>query len=153
MTGEAPAGASPPLVEIYDQSNELLPGGPDAFKERLAELKGSPVVVNKWASWCGPCREEFPYFQRQARERGGKVAFLGVNSGDNDGAAKKFLDQYPVPFPSYLDGDVTVAKEFEGALAWPTTAFYDSKGKLANVHQGVYEDEAALAADIERYAR
>lgn len=153
VAADPPAGASPPLVEIFDQSNELLGGGPEAFEERLAKLKGTPIVVNKWASWCGPCREEFPYFQSQAKKRGGKIAFLGVNSGDNDDSAKKFLADYPVPFPSYVDGEVTIAKVFEGALAWPTTAFYDKQGKLANVHQGFYKDEKALAEDIEKYAQ
>ncbi len=54
-------------------------------------LKGYPVVVNKWASWCPPCRAEFPYFQSQAIKRGKEVAFLGVDGNDNDADAKEFL--------------------------------------------------------------
>ena len=67
---KALAGAPKPLAKLYDQADQLLPGGADAYQQRLAELRGHPVVVNKWASWCGPCREEMPWLQRQAAERG-----------------------------------------------------------------------------------
>ena len=146
---DAPA----PIAALNDQASELLDGGADAFKDRLEKLKGYPVVVNKWASWCPPCRSEFPFFQRQSARLAKKVAFLGVNSNDNDDDARRFLDEYPVPYPSYKDPDLEVAEVFKGQLAFPTTAFYDSKGELAYVKQGGYQDEAALVADIERYAR
>jgi cytochrome c biogenesis protein CcmG/thiol:disulfide interchange protein DsbE len=87
----APAGAPAPLASLYKQACQLLPGGPKAFKDRLASLRGYPVVVNKWASWCGPCRAEFPLFQRATRTLGRQVAFLGVNSNDNNGDAGRFL--------------------------------------------------------------
>jgi thiol-disulfide isomerase/thioredoxin len=146
---DAPA----PIAGLYDQANELLDGGPDAYNARLADLKGHPVVVNKWASWCAPCRQEFPYFQRQSGRLAKKVAFMGVNSNDNDEDAHNFLEEYPVPYPSYKDPSLDVAEEFKGQIAFPTTAFYDSKGELAYVKQGGYASEEDLAADIERYAR
>jgi cytochrome c biogenesis protein CcmG, thiol:disulfide interchange protein DsbE len=147
------SGAPAPLAELHSQGGLLLDGGADAFAARLEALRGYPVVVNKWASWCGPCRFEFPFFQRQAVERAKRVAFIGVNSDDNDGNAKKFLRQYPVPFPSYKDPNLEVAAEFNAVQAFPSTAFYDSKGKLAFVHQGNYATEAKLAEDLDRYAR
>jgi cytochrome c biogenesis protein CcmG, thiol:disulfide interchange protein DsbE len=147
------AGAPAPLAAVHEQSNELLDGGAKSFERRIRGLRGYPVVVNKWASWCGPCRYEFPFFQRQAGKRAKSVAFLGVNSDDNDGNAKKFLGDFPVPFPSYKDPTLEVAAVFNGVQAFPTTAFYDAKGELAYVHQGGYTTEAKLAADIERYAR
>ena len=146
-------GSPPPLAAIHDQRNELLGGGSSAFKQRLAALRGFPVVVNKWASWCGPCRAEFPYFQKLSVERGKKIAFLGVNSNDEDAGAKRFLDQYPVSYPSYKDANLDVAAVFKAVAAFPTTAFYDSKGKLAFLHQGGYANEAQLQKDIDRYAR
>jgi cytochrome c biogenesis protein CcmG, thiol:disulfide interchange protein DsbE len=147
------ADAPAPLAKLHSQSNELLDGGAEAFEQRLKRLRGYPVVVNKWASWCGPCRYEFPFFQRQAVKRAKSVAFVGVNSDDNDGDAKDFLRDYPVPFPSYTDPRLEVAAVFNGVQAFPTTAFYDSKGELAFVHQGNYATEAKLAEDIEQYAR
>jgi cytochrome c biogenesis protein CcmG, thiol:disulfide interchange protein DsbE len=147
------AGSPKPLAALHDQANQLLGGGAKAFKERLGALKGYPVVVNKWASWCGPCRAEFPYFQRQALQRGKRIAFVGVNSNDNDANAREFLAKFPVSYPSYKDPDLGVAAGFDAVQAFPATAFYDAKGKLAFVHQGGYPNERKLAEDVRRYAR
>lgn len=146
-------GAPPKLAAIYDQANELLPGGTGAFEERLSELRGFPVVVNKWASWCGPCRAEFPHFQSQAAKHGTEIAFLGVNSNDSSDAARDFLEELPVPYPSYEDPKLEIAALLDAAVEFPATAFYDSEGELVYVRRGQYRDEAELAADIRRYAR
>ena len=146
------AGAPPRLAALHDQANELLPGGVDAFQRRLRELRGHPVVVNKWASWCGPCRFEFPFFQDQAAALGKRVAFIGVDSRDSDAAAKQFLSEFPVPYPSYLDPDEEIAASFEASLGFPSTAYFDRTGELVYTKQGGYATEADLAADIRRYA-
>ena len=146
-------GAPPPLAKIHAQRNQLLDGGPDAFQDRIGSLKGYPIVVNKWASWCGPCRQEFPYFQEHCVRLGKRVAFLGVDSNDNDDDAREFLEEYPVSYPTYKDPSVKIAETFKGQIAWPTTAFYDSKGKLAYVKQGAYLKEQDFVDDLKRYAR
>jgi cytochrome c biogenesis protein CcmG/thiol:disulfide interchange protein DsbE len=145
--------APPPLAEIVAQQNELLGGGSEAFERRLDELRGYPVVVNKWASWCGPCRHEFPFFQHQAAERGEEIAFLGVDSEDNDDAARTFLSQFPVPYPSYLDPDGDLADALGAEIEFPATIFIDADGEVAYVRRGGYASEEDLAADIDRYAR
>lgn len=147
------AGAPEPLAALHEQGNELLGGGAEAFRERLAELKGYPIVVNKWASWCGPCRAEFPFFQGQALERGKEIAFIGVNSADNREDAERFLEEFPVPYPHYEDPDSEVAAVFRGVQAFPSTAFYDADGELVYLKQGGYATEAKLAEDIERYLK
>jgi cytochrome c biogenesis protein CcmG/thiol:disulfide interchange protein DsbE len=131
----------------------FLDGGRDAFEKRIAAQKGTPVVVNKWASWCGPCRLEFPYFGDQARKRKGEVAFLGVNSNDSRGPAEEFVREHPVPFPHFDDPNLEIAAAFNAVQAFPSTAFYDRKGELAFVHQGPYTSEQDLAEAIDRYAR
>jgi thiol-disulfide isomerase/thioredoxin len=147
------AGAPAALAALHAQQNELLLGGAEAFEARLLALRGHPVVVNKWASWCPPCRDEFPIFQRVSVELGREVAFVGVDSDDNMEAARKFLSEFPVSFPSYDDPDQKVARVFGGHLAFPTTAFYDASGKRVYVRQGPYTSDAKLREDIERYAR
>ena len=146
------AGAPKPLAALYDQGNQLLPGGTSAFEQRLADLRGHPVVVNKWASWCGPCRVEFPWFQDLSAKFGKRVAFVGVDSNDSSAAAKTFLGEYPVPYPSYADPGSDIAGVIKATVGFPGTAFYDSAGKLAFVRQGQYLNVAALASDIMRYA-
>jgi cytochrome c biogenesis protein CcmG, thiol:disulfide interchange protein DsbE len=147
------SGAPPQLMAIRAEANQLLDGGNDAFEARLEQLRGIPVVVNKWASWCGPCRYEFPWFQSLAERRGGEIAFLGVNANDSSGAAEQFLSELPLPFPSYSDPDLKIAQELGGPpLAMPGTAFYDRSGKLVYTHIGQYRDEAALIAEVNKYA-
>ena len=108
--------------------------------------------MNQWASWCGPCRFEFPFFQRLARQYEGRVGFLGVDSKDSRSDAAAFLKKLPVPYPHYFDPDTSVARVFNAGLAWPTTAFYTRGGRLNFVHQGAYATQAKLASDIRRYA-
>jgi cytochrome c biogenesis protein CcmG/thiol:disulfide interchange protein DsbE len=134
-------------------SANFVSGGRDRFEKALESARGKPVVVNKWASWCGPCRLEFPFFRDQATKRKGEVVFLGVNSNDNRGDADEFLEEEPVPYKHFEDPKLEIAAVFNAVQAFPSTAFYDSKGKLAFVHQGGYANEDALAEDIDRYAR
>jgi len=151
-TVAALAGSPGPLAALHADAGRLLSGGPSAFESRLAALRGYPVVVNKWASWCGPCRVEFSYFERLSVALGRKVAFVGVDSSDNSKSAAAFLKQHPVAYPSYSDPDLRVASVFSGIEAFPTTAFYDARGQLQYIHQGEYLSEAKLRTDIARYA-
>jgi cytochrome c biogenesis protein CcmG, thiol:disulfide interchange protein DsbE len=146
------AGSPAPLAALHAQANALITTTPAAFSARLAELRGYPVVINKWASWCGPCRQEFPSFQRAAVTFGRQVAFLGLDSFDNSDNARTFLRQYPVSYPSFEDGNDKVANALHAGAFFPTTVFLDRSGKLAYLHQGPYTTAAALETDVRRYA-
>ncbi len=152
-TGSRAAADPHALQTVREQAGRLLDGGPGAFRDRLASLRGHPVVVNQWASWCGPCAYEFPFFERAARRYGDRVGFLGVDAKDSGAAALRFLTRHPVPYPHYFDPDGSVARVFRGGRAFPTTAFYDAAGELVAVHAGAYASEAKLDADIRRYTR
>jgi thiol-disulfide isomerase/thioredoxin len=144
--------APAPLNGLYAQANELLDGGESAFSARLAELKGHPLVINKWASWCAPCRGEFPVLQKAGVDFGRRVAFVGLDSKDSDADAATFLRHFPVPYPSYVDRHARVAQKLRIGQFYPTTMFYDARGKMQYIHQGPYTSDAAFAADIRRYA-
>jgi thiol-disulfide isomerase/thioredoxin len=144
-------GLPAPLAALHAQANRLLPGGQKAFEKRLAALRGHPVVVNGWASWCGPCRAEFPFLQRTSVDMGRTVAFLGLDSEDNDGDARGFLAKFPVSYPSYTLPRIP-AGELGAIRGLPFMLFYDSTGELQYLHQGGYRSEAQLREDIRRYA-
>jgi cytochrome c biogenesis protein CcmG/thiol:disulfide interchange protein DsbE len=122
------------------------------FEAYIAK-QDKPVVVNKWASWCGPCRSEFPFFGSQAKKRKGEVVFVGVNSQDNRADAKEFLEEHPVPYKHFEDPNQDIAASFNGVQGFPVTAYYGADGKREFVHYGGYASEAQLAEDIDRYAR
>ncbi|HSK49431.1 MAG TPA: TlpA disulfide reductase family protein [Solirubrobacterales bacterium] len=145
------AGAPPPLAALYGEANEILPGGLDAYEKRIEALRGYPVVVNVWSSWCGPCRFEFPVLQDLSARFGERVAFLGVDFWDETDAAETFLRDNPVPYPSYEDGDKEIGDSL-GGRGVPRTAFYGRDGELCAVKSGPYPEESELEADVRRYA-
>ncbi len=146
--------APPKLKSLYDKGGVLAPGGLDGFSEQLAAVEGYPVVVNNWASWCGPCRTEWPWFQQAAADHLDQVAFIGVDGDDEDAAAQTFLEGHPVPYPSFADPDKDVGNQVGATLVggFPNTLFFDSSGNFVYAHQGVYPDQATLEADIRKYA-
>lgn len=140
------AGSPPPLAALHGQSGRLL-RGVTALKARLRALRGYPVVVNMWASWCTPCREEFRLFAAASALYGRHVAFLGVDTGDSPGDARVFLAAHPVSYPSYQSPT--------GGLGWlaqipglPTTVFIKRSGEVASVHPGQYVTLGTLEGDI-----
>jgi cytochrome c biogenesis protein CcmG/thiol:disulfide interchange protein DsbE len=145
-------GAPPALADVYRRGNTVVGGSTKAFQRQIAGLKGHPVVINKWASWCGPCRSEFPIFQHVASQYGKKVAFLGVNANDNDNAARAFLRNESLPYPSYSDRNLAISGKLGIVPIFPTTVFLDADGKRQYIHQGYYTSATQLASDIRRYA-
>ncbi len=145
------AGAPADLAALRARVNELDDGGADAFDAQLRALRGHPVVVNLWASWCEPCRFELPFLQREAVRRGDKVAFIGLNVGDERGAARALAEEFPMPYPSFEDPRSNIFARYR-ARGLPTTVFYDAAGKLVIVHQGVFSTQRKLAAAIDRYS-
>jgi thiol-disulfide isomerase/thioredoxin len=142
-------GSPTPLAEVHDAANALLPI--DGFEQRIKALRGYPIVVNVWGSWCNPCREEFPVFERVSVALGKRVAFLGLATQDSKEEAGKFLEAHPVTYPSYMDFDGKVADSF-GIINAPSTVFYDRRGRRAYLHQGKYANDADLKDDIRQYA-
>ncbi|MGA7434727.1 MAG: redoxin domain-containing protein [Solirubrobacterales bacterium] len=144
---------SPPaLTALYEQGNELLDGGLDAFESRMGELEGHPAVVNVWASWCGPCRAEFPHLQDVAAEMGSEVAFLGVDSDDSADAAATFLKDNPVPYPSFSDPDKQISKFLDVTHGFPGTVFFNADGERTYARFGPYTSQEELVADVNTYA-
>ena len=149
----AELGGSPaPLAALHEQAGELLEGGAAAVTARLAALRGEPVVINKWASWCEPCREEIGSFQRVSLKFGDRVAFIGINSLDtNRTDALSFLNSFPVSYPSYYDQSGQTGVAITESSFVPVTVFYNRSGG-EYIRQGPYLSQAKLEQDIRRYA-
>ena len=146
------AGSPPALAALHKQADKLLPGGTEAFEKRIAALKGYPIVVNLWASWCDPCRREFPTLQKLSARYGKEVAFLGINSQDSDAAATTFLEEAPLSYPSYTDPENKIGASIGISGGLPDTAFYGRDGELCYLKIGEYATLADLEADVRRYA-
>lgn len=152
QVGELLAGSPAPLAALHAQGGRLLDGGGRSLRARLAALKGYPVVINKWASWCVPCKEEFPAFQRASAEYGRRVAFLGLDSSDSGKAdAEGFLRSFPMSYPSWYDPSGALGEQITDSSFTPVTVFIALDGKRY-IRQGEYPNVGKLRADIEKYA-
>jgi thiol-disulfide isomerase/thioredoxin len=146
------ANSPAPLAALHAQANELLAGDAHALHARLAALRGYPVVINKWASTCEPCRAESGVFQRAAVTLGREVAFIGLDSGDPSRTeALGFLRNFPQSYPSYYDQSGNLGAAVTDSSFTPVTVFYDRTGGRY-IHQGPYPSVAKLEEDTRRYA-
>jgi thiol-disulfide isomerase/thioredoxin len=144
-------GSPAPLSALHTRADELIGAGPSAFKALLTSLRGYPVVVNKWASWCGPCQSEFPAFQKAAVAYGRKVAFVGVDARDANPSAAAFLRRFPVTYPSYTDPHEGIARTIEASTYMPMTIYISRTGKIEFAHAGAYTSASELERDIRYY--
>jgi cytochrome c biogenesis protein CcmG/thiol:disulfide interchange protein DsbE len=98
-------------------------------------LRGEPVAINFWASWCEPCREEAPALERLARSKDGGAQIVGVNWNDSRSGARSWIDRYGWTFPNLRDGDGTVGRDY-GLRGLPATFIIDAHGRIASVLLG-----------------
>jgi cytochrome c biogenesis protein CcmG/thiol:disulfide interchange protein DsbE len=141
------------LRSLYDRGGTLVDLTPAAFEGELRSLRGYPVVLNVWAQWCGPCREEFPLLRTAAARYGTRIAFLGVNvdAASSRGRAERFLREQPTAYPSVTDPDERIARRLE-ASGRPSTVFLDPQGRIVTVRQGAYARLEDLERDLRMYA-
>jgi cytochrome oxidase Cu insertion factor (SCO1/SenC/PrrC family)/thiol-disulfide isomerase/thioredoxin len=143
-------GSPPPLAALHAQSSRLLAGGEAALDARVAKLRGYPIVVNVWGSWCTPCQKEFGLFSQASAQYGKRVAFLGADTDDEAADARAFLRTHPVSYPSYATTDTSIDKLLSGGLeGTPTTIFIGASGKILSVHIGQYTSQGTLDQDIQ----
>ena len=125
-----------PDFTVYDEA-----GNP----HKLSDFRGKPVILNFWASWCGPCKSEMPDFQKSFEANGEKIHFLMVNCTDGSQetveTASDFLREEGYTFPAYFDTDVDAAMAY-GVQAIPTTYFIDDAGELVAWGQGALQAES-----------
>lgn len=146
--------AEAPLLPT--DAKELPEATPESFDQLLGQLRGTPVVINIWGSWCPPCREEMPRFAEAAAAYGDRIQFIGVDIMDTREAGRRFIDEFGVPFPSVFDPSANGAiRNHLGYLGQPVTIFYDAQGnEVADWEGAIPQDELdasleALLEDVE----
>ncbi|MBO3743550.1 TlpA family protein disulfide reductase [Actinoplanes flavus] len=128
-------GGGSPSADIPDIALPCFTGGAEM---KLRDLRG-PAVINLWASWCGPCREELPVIQGLADRADGRFTVVGVDIGDDRAAAADFAASRGVDFPTLYDREKRLLDEL-GLAALPATVFIDADG-------GMYVHRAAMDVD------
>lgn len=125
--GSLTAGAPAPEFQL-----QSLAGG----NVNLSDYRGQVVVLNFWASWCGPCRKEMPILEQVHKQYKAKgMTLVGVNVEPEAADALKFLKSMPVSFPILFDRDSTVSKQYQ-VQGMPNTVILDRAGKVRYVHRG-----------------
>lgn len=131
-------------------ANVSLPTLDGRSSKSLAELRGEVVVLNFWASWCDPCREEAPILQRahEKLQKSGDGTVLGVTYKDFADESRRFERKLGITYPSLRDDKLELAPEF-GTVRLPETFVLDARGRIAAVSRGQIEEEFLTGA-IER---
>lgn len=110
----------------------------------LADLRGQGVVVNFWASWCDPCRDEAALLEQTwRREKDNGIVFLGIDYLDQEPAAKEYLQEYNITYPNGPDLRSQIARRY-GIKGVPETFFIDPEGRIADIVIGPITSQAKL---------
>lgn len=151
-TPPAPAPPAPPAPtpaqgpEVGKLAPDFKLQSLDGQTVSLGDFRGKPVLLNFWASWCGPCRAEMPFLQEiyEDKEWSGKgLVILTIDIGENPSVVKEFMENYDLSFPVLLDIDQDVALEYN-IRAIPTTFFIDKDGIIQDIKVGAFSSKTEI---------
>jgi cytochrome c biogenesis protein CcmG/thiol:disulfide interchange protein DsbE len=124
-------GSAIPAFELSDLEGK---------KKSNLDFQGRPVIINFWATWCGPCKLEMPILQKIRQEYDGKISLVAVNFEEPRETVKQFLTQNKIEVPVLLDETGSMANSY-GIHAFPVTYFIDAKGVIKSMHIGQLDKE------------
>lgn len=130
---------TPGEIEVGGYLREAKLQGLFGKTKKFSDYKGKPLLINVWASWCGPCRAEMGSLQRLARRYNGKqFNVIGISTDDDGQAAARFIRESKVTFENYLDSHVFL-ENMLGANTIPLTILVDEHGRVLEKARGAYE--------------
>jgi thiol-disulfide isomerase/thioredoxin len=143
------AGATQP-----PQAGELAPDfyfeNPEGENTSLSQLQGTPVLVNFWATWCGPCRYEMPFLQQIHQDWPvGELVLLAVNVGESSSQVGQFMESAGFSFNVLLDQQTAVAQRYN-VLGIPTTFFIDKEGVIQEIQVGAFQSQAEIETILDQ---
>jgi len=139
---EAPqAGKPAPQFQLANPDGQLV---------SLSDLRGKLVLINFWASWCGPCRQEMPYIQQIYNEWQAKgMVLLAINIGESPSQVEEFMQSQGLSFPVLLDTEGKVAGQY-GIRAIPTSFFIDRDGIIQDMKVGAFQSTAEIESSLSK---
>ncbi len=136
--------------EIGKLAPDLQLNTPDGQSIALSELKGTPVLLNFWATWCGPCRHEMPFLQQIYDERPEEtLVLLTINIQESSSQVAQFMQSEGLSFPVLLDSQADVAQKYN-IMGIPTTFFIDKDGVIQEIKIGAFQSKADIEAILSR---
>ena len=130
---------TPGEVEVGGTLREATLHGLSGKSRKFSEFHGKPLIINVWASWCGPCREEMGSLDRLARKYGGKkFQVIGISTDDDRNAAAAYIKQAGVSFETFIDSNVLL-ENMLGANTIPLTLLVDAHGRVLRKVRGSHE--------------
>ena len=122
----------------------------DGQSVSLSDLKGKPVLLNFWATWCGPCRIEMPFLQQIYDEwRGRGLVLLAINIGENPSQIAEFMQSQGLSFPVLLDSDGEIAQKYNIQYI-PSTFFIDKDGIIQDMKVGAFQSKAEIESILSK---
>ncbi len=138
-------------VNVGPRLNSLAPNfklqKPDGTEVELASLRGKPVFLNFWATWCGPCKTEMPEIQRLHERAGDRIQILAVNLDETAKDIEPFFKELKLTFPTVIDKGKKVANGYR-LLGVPASIVIDKDGIVQDIRFGPYADDADLAKSV-----
>lgn len=140
--------AGPP--EIGNLAPDFELNTPDGQTVVLSELKGTPVLLNFWATWCGPCVHEMPFLQQIHEDwPGEELVLLAVNIGENSSQVGQFMQSYGFSFTVLLDSQAALAQRYN-VYGIPTSVFIDKEGVIQEIKVGAFQSQAEIENILDR---
>ena len=139
---------TPGEVEIGSVLREATMQGLSGPSRKLSEYRGKPLIINVWASWCGPCRAEMGSLDRLARRYGKQFTVIGISTDDYPEAARSFIQKSGTAFPNYIDSKPWPLENMLGANRLPLTLLVDANGRVLAKYYGAKEWDSPQAVSV-----